>query len=107
MRIGVLKSLHSSQSLPPRRDLILAGLRNKTKVSPKTNETLTSSKPTDKQERQLERRMLLRNSSGLLYGNELKAHGFGLGTEIGFLAFLIADLIGGKFCVVEFLTGSD
>src|SRR6516162_3625939 len=38
-------------------------------------------------------------------GDEFEAHG--LGTEFGFLPLLVAQLVGGKTAVVEFLTGGN
>ncbi len=50
---------------------------------------------------------LLRNSPCLFQGNEFEAHGFRFSSQLGFLTFLIAQLIGGELAVVEFLTGGD
>ena len=42
---------------------------------------------------------LLRNSSCRFHGNEFKTERFGFFAEVGFLAFLVAQLIGGELAI--------
>ena len=50
---------------------------------------------------------LLRNSSGVLQRDELKAESVGFGAEFVFLALEVPELVCGKTRVIEFLPGCD